>query len=602
MFRTMLLVATATAAFGATSGDAANLLYTGAWQQFTAGPAGLYTLAVAGASGGGFSSHGVNGGRGAYIVADVPLAVGQRLDVAVGGVGRPGTDDWRTFKGGGGGGGGTFVLDAAGRSIVVAGGGGGAGYQNTFDSFTRGFRSGRDAVVGTSGTSGGGNPFRGGGAGGTNGSGGQGAHLGGAGGGGVFSAGGEGATYSGHQAAEGGKTGSGDFAGGRPLHFYFGTSVPGGRQGYDIGGAGGFGGGGGGGGIYDLHGAGGGGGGGYSGGGGGGIDGPGGAGGGGGSFVAAAGVLRGTGLNAVAADGTAAIALQRVFATGAVLTPSLDFGTVRAGSAAVYRDITVANTSRQEFFEGRPYETTDYLVATIDAAPTGLTGYIPISPLFFSGQQAGGFAVLSTARPGVVSGNIDVNFTSLDAFGGTNHAVKGGTIAVTGLITDVARAGFSAGGIALEPYDNGRVFRIDLGDVIAGRSIATKLSVSNLIGASSYAESLLGSFDKPEDYEGFDFSDFVQNFDVAGGATAVLGTLRFTAPKWARGGYTADTTGYTSSHFTGLNDTSRSYARFSFTANVIAGAAVPEPATWGLMIAGFGMIGAAMRRRAALVA
>ena len=31
-------------------------------------------------------------------------------------------------------------------------------------------------------------------------------------------------------------------------------------------------------------------------------------------------------------------------------------------------------------------------------------------------------------------------------------------------------------------------------------------------------------------------------------------------------------------------------------------AAVPEPATWGLMIAGFGMIGATMRRRAVKLA
>lgn len=38
--------------------------------------------------------------------------------------------------------------------------------------------------------------------------------------------------------------------------------------------------------------------------------------------------------------------------------------------------------------------------------------------------------------------------------------------------------------------------------------------------------------------------------------------------------------------------------RDSFTINVLSGA-VPEPATWALMILGFGLVGAAMRRRSA---
>ncbi|MDW8414264.1 MAG: PEPxxWA-CTERM sorting domain-containing protein [Thermaurantiacus sp.] len=35
--------------------------------------------------------------------------------------------------------------------------------------------------------------------------------------------------------------------------------------------------------------------------------------------------------------------------------------------------------------------------------------------------------------------------------------------------------------------------------------------------------------------------------------------------------------------------------------SAMAGRAVPEPATWGLMIAGFGLVGAALRRRRATV-
>jgi len=38
----------------------------------------------------------------------------------------------------------------------------------------------------------------------------------------------------------------------------------------------------------------------------------------------------------------------------------------------------------------------------------------------------------------------------------------------------------------------------------------------------------------------------------------------------------------------------------SFNSTVSITAAVPEPATWGMMLIGFGMIGAVIRRRKAL--
>ena len=56
--------------------------------------------------------------------------------------------------------------------------------------------------------------------------------------------------------------------------------------------------------------------------------------------------------------------------------------------------------------------------------------------------------------------------------------------------------------------------------------------------------------------------------------------------------------GYRINDLTGLNG-STDYEKLVFTNT---NAAVPEPASWALMIGGFGMIGAAMRRRSALVA
>ncbi len=50
------------------------------------------------------------------------------------------------------------------------------------------------------------------------------------------------------------------------------------------------------------------------------------------------------------------------------------------------------------------------------------------------------------------------------------------------------------------------------------------------------------------------------------------------------------------------SETQKGYNRYLTSGSVSAVAgAVPEPATWAMMIAGFGLVGAAMRRRAAKV-
>ena len=56
------------------------------------------------------------------------------------------------------------------------------------------------------------------------------------------------------------------------------------------------------------------------------------------------------------------------------------------------------------------------------------------------------------------------------------------------------------------------------------------------------------------------------------------------------------TGGYRINDIFGLNESSE-YEKLVFSAN-----AVPEPATWGLMIAGFGMVGTAARRRRTVTA
>ncbi len=599
MFRTMILVATAATALGATDAQAVTTFgYTGGIQQFTAGPAGLYNIRVQGASGGGVPLSGTSGGRGTAIFADVPLAAGTRLDVAVGGVGGMSRDTGSGF-GGGGGGGGTFVVDATGRPIVVAGGGGGAGSTTRF-GFGRTERSvqpGADGVVGISGTTGG---SSGAGAGGSNGSGGFGALQGGAGGAGFLSPGGDASTFYNDLPATGGKTGSGNFAGGLPNRF---------RGFSDNGGVGGFGGGGGGG--FDLlntQGSGGGGGG-YSGGGGGGSadarsGGSAGGGGGGGSFIAAGGVLRETGLNSVASNGLAQFLLERPFATGAVLADTVDFGTVRGGSAAVFRSFSVINTSAPfVVYDGVSYPTTDHLLATTGAVPAGVTSLLPNIFVPFSGQQGTGLVRLSTDRPSVVAGDIEVNFTSLSTLGGANYAVQSDAVAVSGIVTEVARADFSAISGATVTFDpTYGTYLVDYGNVAFGSSNVARLSFANLIGTSAYAETLAFALIRPE-FSELDFSGNVNFSGELGGGQTFDFVYGFETAGLSAGLYTSESGFFFASRFPGLEDTAEDFTRVFFRANILAAAGeVPEPATWGLMIAGFGMIGAAMRRRTAQAA
>ena len=63
---------------------------------------------------------------------------------------------------------------------------------------------------------------------------------------------------------------------------------------------------------------------------------------------------------------------------------------------------------------------------------------------------------------------------------------------------------------------------------------------------------------------------------------------------------TATTAGALTTAF-GLGNTTGVSIGLAATAPVLAGVGVPEPAAWGLMLIGFGTVGAARRRRAAVV-
>jgi hypothetical protein len=97
-----------------------NFTYTGKLITWTVPETGNYQIIAFGAQGGSVTSGNVTGpgGLGAEIGGDFSLTAGEVLQIAVGGVGLPGSS---------GGGGGSFVVGSGNAPLVIAGGGGGGG-------------------------------------------------------------------------------------------------------------------------------------------------------------------------------------------------------------------------------------------------------------------------------------------------------------------------------------------------------------------------------------------------------------------------------------------------------------------------------------------
>ena len=90
--------------------------------------------------------------------------------------------------------------------------------------------------------------------------------------------------------------------------------------------------------------------------------------------------------------------------------------------------------------------------------------------------------------------------------------------------------------------------------------------------------------------------------DLAGGNTQLLGTLTFDRTGLSTGLHTQVIDFSLFSRFTGLADYALPGTQITVLANVLgAPGGVPEPASWTLLIAGFGLVGASMRHRKAAV-
>lgn len=106
------------------------------------------------------------------------------------------------------------------------------------------------------------------------------------------------------------------------------------------------------------------------------------------------------------------------------------------------------------------------------------------------------------------------------------------------------------------------------------------------------------------------FSTSTAGFDIDVDGTVVTGCAPLAATCWATGaplrafsvalpssGFAALLDGQAALRIIQTNQTVVRYGSPTLTIDYNMGGAVPEPASWAMMIAGFGMIGGAMRRR-----
>ena len=266
---------------------------------------------------------------------------------------------------------------------------------------------------------------------------------------------------------------------------------------------------------------------------------------------------------------------------------TVNFGTVRQGAASPTGSIGITN--------GASGALTDTLVSSASGLPAGVSATTP-GPLAAGASGNANFA-LNTATAGVVSGTGSLNFVSHDSEL-ADKALASQTVNFTGTVTELASAAiFKNAGLGVFA-GGGNAFTLDLGSLATNSGVfTTDLGVTNLVASSAFAELLNGSFTQGA---GTGFSFAGNSFtNLAGGLSNLGNLLSFDTTGLANGTYTKQVTFNGFSSFTGLNNFNLTPINVNITATVTGGTvggAVPEPATWMMMLFGFGLVGSAARR------
>ncbi len=302
--------------------------------------------------------------------------------------------------------------------------------------------------------------------------------------------------------------------------------------------------------------------------------------------------VAGSGLSDLALAGQSVTVKANVYATAvATITPTtVDFGTVRRGAASPTASVGVSNTASGAL--------ADSLITSASGLPSNVTAVAP-GALAAGTSGVVGFT-LNTATAGMVNSTGQLRFASHDGEL-TDVALLSKGLSFAGTVTELASAIlFKATGSG-SFSGSGTSYTLNLGSLASGSgSYSDNLGVGNTNGGFTYSELLGGSFAQGAG-TGYSFSG--ANFaGIVGGQQQAGDLLSFDTTGLSAGTYTKTITlnGYSS--YTGLGNLALAPITLTISALVTGGAVggVPEPASWAMMLAGFGMVGVAARRRRTL--
>jgi len=273
-------------------------------------------------------------------------------------------------------------------------------------------------------------------------------------------------------------------------------------------------------------------------------------------------------------------------AVAQALPAVIDFGVVRVGDVVPAQAFSVGNIAVGAL--------TDTLVTTLGTAPAGFT--VGAAPGAIAAGNSADVAVgIDTASAGSLNGMLDLAFASRNPVL-ADLALAGQSVSLTGIVNNHAAPVFTLGGNALAfdaglggyVFDFGSVEEgssltlagFGLGNLVFGPADALSGQVTDSLGGifslgSAVDVGLLsaGSISNP-------FSVFVQT----SAAGMFSGQLQFAG------------VGTNASDLIGETRSAKLFLSGKVTATPPVNP-IPEPATWAMMIIGFGAIGMAARRR-----
>ncbi len=301
-----------------------------------------------------------------------------------------------------------------------------------------------------------------------------------------------------------------------------------------------------------------------------------------------------SGLSDLALAGQSITVLGNVYAAAvaSVSPTTVNFGVVRKNAASPTGNVGVTNSATGAL--------TDTLVTSTSGMPAGVTATAPGA--LTAGQSGNVNFSLNTSTAGVIFGSGSLDFKSTNGeMADLTLASK--SVAFSGTVTELASAAiFKNAGLGAFA-GSGNAFTLDLGSLATNSGVfTTDLGVTNLVVPSAFAELLGGSFTQGA---GTGFSFAGNSFSGLVGGTSNLGNLlSFDTTALANGTYTKQVTFNGFSRYTGLNDFTLTPINVNITATVTGSVstAVPEPATWMMMLFGFGLIGSSVRRNRMAVA